>query len=126
MNFHNYKSGICLKRWNRYGTKGLDIVLTECVDRNVIATRFNRTFFYIYNIAKMSGIGYLSLVEKKERPLGKLDCFHMAGVDLWFNSSDHEPPHFHARKPDKWEIRVFFRACKRSNLVFNVKFPPSG
>lgn len=74
----------------------------------------------------MSGIGYLSLVEKKERPLGKLDCFQMAGVDLWFNSSDHEPPHFHARKPDKWEIRVFFRACKHSNLVFNVKFSPSG
>ena len=58
--------------------------------------------------------------------MGKLNCFQMAGVELWFNSSDHEPPHFHARKPDKWEIRVFFTECTRSNLVFNVKFPPSG
>ena len=33
---------------------------------------------------------------------------------------------FHARKPDKWEIRVFFGACKRRKLAFNVKFPPSG
>ena len=58
--------------------------------------------------------------------MGKLDYFQLAGVDLWFNSSDHEPPHFHARKPDKWEIRVFFGACKRRKLAFNVKFPPSG
>ena len=58
--------------------------------------------------------------------MGKLECFQLAGLELWFNSSDHEPPHFHARKPDKWEIRVFFGACKRKNLAFNVKFPPSG
>ena len=57
--------------------------------------------------------------------MGKLECFQLTGLELWFNSSDHEPPHFHARKPDKWEIRVFFGACKRRNLVFNVKFPPS-
>ncbi|MYC73374.1 MAG: DUF4160 domain-containing protein [Gemmatimonadetes bacterium] len=58
--------------------------------------------------------------------MGKLGCFQLAGLELWFNSSDHEPPHFHARKPDKWEIRVFFGACKPKNLAFNVKFPPSG
>lgn len=58
--------------------------------------------------------------------LGKLDCFRLAGLDLWFHSSDHEPPHFHARKPDKWEIRVFFGLCTERELVFNVKFPRSG
>ena len=57
--------------------------------------------------------------------MGKLECFQLADLELWFNSSDHEPPHFHARKPDKWEIRVFFGACKRRDLVFNVKFPPA-
>ena len=58
--------------------------------------------------------------------LGKLDCFRLAGLDLSFHSSDHEPPHFHARKPDKWEIRVFFGVCTERELVFNVKFPRSG
>lgn len=50
--------------------------------------------------------------------MGKLDCFRLAGIDLWFHSSDHEPPHFHARKPDKWEIRVFFGVCTERELVF--------
>ena len=58
--------------------------------------------------------------------MGKLDCFQLAGVELWFNSSDHEPPHFHARKPDRWEIRIFFGACTRTRLDFNVKFPATG
>jgi len=26
---------------------------------------------------------------------------------LWLNSSDHEPPHFHASKPGWWELRVY-------------------
>ena len=58
--------------------------------------------------------------------MGKVQCFQLAGMDVWFNSSDHEPPHFHVRKPDTWEIRVFFGACKHGKLAFNLKFPPSG
>ncbi len=58
--------------------------------------------------------------------MGKVDCFQLAGVELWFNSSDHEPPHFHARKPDRWEIRVFFGACTHAGLDFNLKFPSTG
>ena len=58
--------------------------------------------------------------------MGKVECFKLAGIDLWFNSSDHEPPHFHARKPDRWEVRVFFAACTRTRLDFNLKFPPAG
>lgn len=30
------------------------------------------------------------------------------GLDLWFNSDDHLPPHFHAEKPGEWEVRVYF------------------
>ncbi len=30
------------------------------------------------------------------------------GLDLWFNSDDHLPPHFHAEKPGDWEVRVYF------------------
>jgi len=32
----------------------------------------------------------------------------LAGFDAWFNSQDHEPPHFHLRKPGEFELRVFF------------------
>lgn len=35
------------------------------------------------------------------------------GLDLYFNSSDHLPPHFHAERPGKWEVRVFFLAAQR-------------
>jgi hypothetical protein len=32
----------------------------------------------------------------------------VAGIELWFNSNDHLPPHFHAEKLRVWEVRVFF------------------
>jgi hypothetical protein len=35
-------------------------------------------------------------------------CFSLAGLETWFNSRDHLPPHFHAEKSGKWEIRVMF------------------
>jgi hypothetical protein len=40
--------------------------------------------------------------------LGTLTSFVIAGLDLWFNSDDHLPPHFHAEKPGHWEVRVLF------------------
>ena len=57
--------------------------------------------------------------------LGKVTAFIVAGLDLWFNSSDHLPPHFHARKPGAWEIRIFFLECTPGNLVVTVKWPPN-
>ncbi len=30
--------------------------------------------------------------------MGRVDAFSVAGLELWFNSSDHLPPHFHARR----------------------------
>jgi hypothetical protein len=38
----------------------------------------------------------------------KVACFAVAGVELWFNSNDHLPPHFHAEKAREWQVRVFF------------------
>jgi len=38
----------------------------------------------------------------------RLDAFRIAGLELWFNSADHKPPHFHAEKTAAWEVRVFF------------------
>jgi hypothetical protein len=40
--------------------------------------------------------------------MGKLDCFRIEGVDCWFWSNDHRPPHFNARRRGEWEVRVFF------------------
>ncbi|MHB8420664.1 MAG: DUF4160 domain-containing protein [Myxococcales bacterium] len=31
-----------------------------------------------------------------------------AGLELFFNSNDHLPPHFHAERADEWGVRVFF------------------
>ena len=58
------------------------------------------------------------------RHLARVAAFAVAGLDLWFNSSDHIPPHFHARKPGTWEIRVFFLLCTEDALAFEVKWPP--
>jgi hypothetical protein len=40
--------------------------------------------------------------------MGKVDAFRIAGLDLWFNSADHKPSHFHAEKTGVWEVRVYF------------------
>lgn len=37
------------------------------------------------------------------------DAFSVAGLVLRFYSNDHMPPHFHAEKPSRWEVRVRFR-----------------
>lgn len=40
--------------------------------------------------------------------MARVDCIQLAGADLFFNSLDHLPPHFHAHRPGEWEVRVFF------------------
>ena len=35
-------------------------------------------------------------------------AFSIAGMKLWFYSSDHDPPHFHAKRNGEWEMRVKF------------------
>lgn len=40
--------------------------------------------------------------------MGKVDCFNLVGVECWFYSQDHRPPHFHAKKPGQWHFRVWF------------------
>jgi uncharacterized membrane protein YbhN (UPF0104 family) len=37
-----------------------------------------------------------------------VDAFAASALELWFNSDDHLPPHFHAENAGKWEVRVFF------------------
>lgn len=52
----------------------------------------------------------------------RVSAFSIAWLDLWFNSSDHLPPHFHARRPGEWEIRVFFLLSSEGRLEYSVKW----
>jgi hypothetical protein len=55
--------------------------------------------------------------------MGKVDSIYFEGYDLWFHSSDHEPPHFHCAKTSEWEIKVFFLDCNQSNgLAYEIKW----
>jgi hypothetical protein len=55
--------------------------------------------------------------------VGKVDCFALPGLDIYFNSSDHRPPHFHVECTD-WQIRVFIDdSSLDSGLSFNYKVP---
>jgi len=40
--------------------------------------------------------------------MGKVSCFRLGGVYCWFNSQEHRPPHFHAKRRGRWHVRVFF------------------
>ena len=40
--------------------------------------------------------------------MAKLECFTIDGLELWFFSNDHLPPHFHAKRQGQWEVRVNF------------------
>jgi hypothetical protein len=42
------------------------------------------------------------------------------GIALWFNSSDHAPPHFHAEKAGEWAVRVRF--LRPPEQMFEVMF----
>jgi hypothetical protein len=40
--------------------------------------------------------------------MAKIKCFSIRGIELWFYSNDHRPPHFHARRKGEWEYKVEF------------------
>ena len=40
--------------------------------------------------------------------MGRVTSFALDGLELWFNSDDHMPPHLHAEKPGEWEVRAYF------------------
>lgn len=55
--------------------------------------------------------------------MGKADAFSIPGLDVFFYSSDHRPPHVHIRKAGEWEIRVYLLTCTDDELDFDVKWP---
>jgi hypothetical protein len=56
--------------------------------------------------------------------LGRVQAFSIPGLDCWFPSLDHDPPHFHVRRPGEWEIRVRIMTTTRGNLDWYPKWPP--
>ncbi len=56
----------------------------------------------------------------------RLEAFTVDGLELWFNSADHAPAHFHARKPGEWEIRVNIIMTTSNELAFSFKWPRRG
>ena len=58
--------------------------------------------------------------------MGRVTAIDIPGLDLWFNSSDHLPPHFHARKAGEWEIRVQILETTEDGLAYSIKWPKNG
>jgi hypothetical protein len=48
--------------------------------------------------------------------LAKLECFAIAGIEAWFFSNDHLPPHFQAKRKGRWEVRVYFLESSTSEM----------
>ena len=57
--------------------------------------------------------------------MGKVESIYVNGLDLWFYSNDSppHPPHFHARRPGEWEIKVYFLLCTPDHLEYDMKWP---
>lgn len=58
--------------------------------------------------------------------MGRVEAFALPGLELWFNSSDHLPPHVHVKRRGEWEIRVRFLECTGSSLAFELKWGSKG
>lgn len=54
--------------------------------------------------------------------MGRVECIAVDGLDLWFNSNDHLPPHFHARRRGEYELRIYFLVCTAGHLEYDVKW----
>ena len=56
--------------------------------------------------------------------MGKLDCLSIQGLELFFYSNDHLPPHFHVKKVGEREIRVNIDTSTEANGIdFSYVFP---
>ena len=53
--------------------------------------------------------------------MGRVDAFALPGLELFFPSDDHPPPHFHVLKPGAWEIKVVINWQKRQ---YDFKYTP--
>ncbi len=53
-----------------------------------------------------------------------MTTFAISGLEIFFHTLDHCPPHVHVLKSGEWEIRIDLdRTSKANGLIYNVKFP---
>ncbi|MGL6342214.1 MAG: DUF4160 domain-containing protein [Waterburya sp.] len=55
--------------------------------------------------------------------LGRVEEFSFRGLQAFFRSTDHYPPHFHVKKSGRWEIRVYILTSSKNGLDYSFKFP---
>jgi hypothetical protein len=55
--------------------------------------------------------------------LGRIEEFNLQGLQAFFRSHDHRPPHFHVKKAGMWEIRVYILTSSKNGLDYSFKFP---
>src|ERR1700704_3915957 len=48
--------------------------------------------------------------------MAKMECFAIDGIETWFFSNEHLPPHFHAKRKGQWEVRVHFLEYSTSEM----------
>ncbi len=58
--------------------------------------------------------------------MSKVESFEIVGLVCWFWSSDHDPPHFHAKKRGEWEIKVKFAEGEKEMFEHEWGDTPSG
>lgn len=60
--------------------------------------------------------------------LAKVDAIAIPGLEMWFWSDDHLPPHFHVKKAGEWEISVHILETREQRLAYELKWGtgPSG
>lgn len=60
---------------------------------------------------------------KRNCYLGKIEYFSPQGLQAFFRSNDHRPPHFHVKKAGMWEVRVYILTSSKNGLDYSFKFP---
>ncbi len=48
--------------------------------------------------------------------MGRVKAFELVGIECWFWSDDHNPPHFNAKRRGQWCFKVFFLRAKEQML----------
>ena len=56
--------------------------------------------------------------------MARVGAFEISGIYMWFPSGDHEPPHFHARRPGEWDAKVYIQSTAAE--MIRVTRPPDG
>lgn len=55
--------------------------------------------------------------------MGRIEYFSSQGLEAFFRSNDHRPPHFHVKKTGMWEVRVYILTSSENSLDYSFKFP---